>query len=302
MDGRTDLAYQSRPCQSIDWRSAMMIYCPYSDSELDPAECSSEHIVPLSLGGMNGVEIPVSRAFNSTLGSRLDGAMANDFLTLMKRNQHDSRGHSGKRPVFVARRASDAVSGEPLQLHLDRLEGVKAWRPIKKEFVPEGMTGQVSFKFSLDMDIELRFVAKVALGAGYFVYGDLFRSRVKHDGLRLLMNFSPADLGEEDLRKINVLVDSRWTEPRSDKIAVLRQICKAVSPASVVGLVPSNGSLATFVGILGEYIGMVNAPADTSQFPNDGQLDWGHVIVFDRSSRLQRTSFRECILPFVSCA
>jgi hypothetical protein len=35
----------------------------------------------------------------------------------------------------------------------------------------------------------MKFVAKVALSAGYFVYGDLFRRNVKHSDFRAIMNF-----------------------------------------------------------------------------------------------------------------
>jgi hypothetical protein len=58
----------------------MPVYCPYTDLQLAESECSPEHIVPLSLGGTNGFELPVSASFNSKLGHEIDGAMANDFL------------------------------------------------------------------------------------------------------------------------------------------------------------------------------------------------------------------------------
>ena len=34
----------------------------------------------MSLGGTNGLEIPVDSAFNSELGSKIDGALANEVL------------------------------------------------------------------------------------------------------------------------------------------------------------------------------------------------------------------------------
>jgi hypothetical protein len=72
-----------------------MIYCPYTDAELEPEQTNSEHIIPLALGGVNGFEIPVDAAFNCRLGSTLDGALANEFVFGMRgataRNHHGSR-------------------------------------------------------------------------------------------------------------------------------------------------------------------------------------------------------------------
>ena len=56
------------------------VYCPYTDRELPESKSSSEHIIPLSLGGVNGFEIPVDATFNSILGSEIDGKLATDFL------------------------------------------------------------------------------------------------------------------------------------------------------------------------------------------------------------------------------
>ena len=274
-----------------------MIYCPYTNTELPAEHCSSEHILPLALGGMNGIELPVSRLYNSSLGSELDGAMANAFLTLMKRNKYDVRGHSGKRPVYIARKSFDSVTKAPLQLHLDQQEGLKAWDPRARRFESDSAPNQVTFNVTMDMDLELRFVAKVALAAGYFVYGNLFRSHANHDDLRKIMNCLPLTFGEE-LFNIQVLADSRFSEPGSTQLKVFRKICEISKPASVIGLVPSTGFLAIFVGILGEYIGMLNIPTNTSKFPNEGDYDWGHFIRFNRKTSAVRTSFRTQVLPF----
>jgi len=77
-----------------------MIYCPYTNKDISESETTSEHIIPLSLGGINGFEIPVCKIFNSNVGSKIDGALANDFLILMKRNELDVRGHSKKSPFL----------------------------------------------------------------------------------------------------------------------------------------------------------------------------------------------------------
>jgi hypothetical protein len=64
------------------------VYCPYTDRDLDIEETNREHIIPLALGGVDRFEIRVCREFNSTVGSDVDGALANDFLVI---NQAISR-------------------------------------------------------------------------------------------------------------------------------------------------------------------------------------------------------------------
>ena len=56
------------------------VYCPYTDREIPESKSSSEHIIPLSLGGVNGFEIPVDATFNSTLGSEIDENSPTSFF------------------------------------------------------------------------------------------------------------------------------------------------------------------------------------------------------------------------------
>jgi len=100
-----------------------LIYCPYTDREISESDANREHIIPLSLGGLDGFEIPVCRDFNSKVGSKIDGALANDFLILMKRNELDVRGHSNKKPKAVAKKSTDTSTGN---LYRWLLIGMKA--------------------------------------------------------------------------------------------------------------------------------------------------------------------------------
>jgi hypothetical protein len=75
--------------------SAQTIYCPYTDRDIPIDDSNPEHIIPLSLGGLNGFTLPVSKDFNSRAGSEIDGALANDFLVMSERDKHSVWGHSG---------------------------------------------------------------------------------------------------------------------------------------------------------------------------------------------------------------
>ncbi len=271
-----------------------LIYCPYTDSNLSIDKCSPEHIIPLALGGMNGFEIPVSAAFNSKVGSEIDGALANDFLTLSKRNKYDIRGHSGKRPLHIVKNARNAETLAPLQVHLDQLDGLKAWDPISKKIITENIPHKLSIDFQIDLDLHFRFTAKVALAAGYFTYGDLFRTAVKHSDFRVIMNH-PSGAPAEHLSHVEALADSMFYQEDNPRMAAIRMLCKASSPYSIVGLVPSRSHLGIFVGILGDYIGMLTVPANTSSFPNEGIFRGGHVIQLHPQKGMVRTSLMEAI-------
>ena len=104
-----------------------MIYCPYTDQDIPEVKTSPEHIIPLSLGGVNGFEIPVDAAFNSQVGTVLDGALANEFLFALRRTEFDTRGHSGKKPSATIKNASYGDENRPAQAHFHRKDGLRVW-------------------------------------------------------------------------------------------------------------------------------------------------------------------------------
>lgn len=280
-----------------------MPYCPYTDTEIPDAECSPEHIVPLSMGGVNGFEIPVCASFNSRVGSTIDGAMANSFFILNLRNQFLVKGHRKKHPVFVAKNAKGMESNRPLQVHLDRHGGFKVWNPIEKIETKKRIPENISFSVDIDPHLGIRFCAKVALSAGYFVYGELFRNNVKHSELRTLMNHSISELSEEEIYSFETLVDTDLQTENQPQVRVFRHICEAASPYSVVGLVPNSTRISVFVGVMGKYIGMLNTPAVTRSFPYKGNYELGHVLYMSPENGLTRMSFRrvinEVVIPCV---
>lgn len=276
-----------------------MPYCPYTNANLTLDQCSPEHIIPLALGGVDSFVIPVERAFNSLIGSKIDGAMANDFFILNRRNKHSVKGHSRTHPVFVAKKAKGLNTNRPLQIHLDEACGLKVWDPVSKSVI-EGPLGE-GFGFSVLIDIHLgiRFCAKVALSAGQFVYGDFFQNCIRHDELRLLMNNSLDDLGD-GLKNFETLVDTDLQSEKQIEVQVFRHICELASPFSVVGIVPSAKRMTTFVGVLGRYVGMLNTPAFTDQLPREGDFDLGHVVYLKPGVGLTRMSFRSALSEIVA--
>ena len=282
-----------------------MIYCPYTDRELPESGTSREHIIPLSLGGVNGFEIAVDSTFNSEVGTELDGKLASEFLFALRRTEYDTRGHSGKEPVATVR-ATYGEDNRPALARFHKKKGVTLWDARDREH-KEGK-GQVQIRFALNIDLPVRFTAKVALAAGYFVYGDLFREHVAHGQLRDVMNTNPANLDPKtgwaglSVRNLTVRVDRYLDEVpanRGSRILCIRTFCSSVK-GSVVLLVPGKDYLVVAVGILGQYLALVNVPARTESFPNEGAFTWGHVIeVVDK--KLNRFSWTDGLARTPEC-
>jgi hypothetical protein len=259
---------------------ASTIYCPYTDRDIPLSETSPEHIIPLALGGMNSFTIPVSKEFNSRVGSEIDGALANDFLVMSKRDKHGVKGHSKKHPQNVIPNAKNAETGEPLHVTMGQVHGLRLWDPkLRKDVTGQGQ--KVSIGFQVDLDVTHRFVAKVALSAGYLAYGKHFRNHVRHEDLRKIMNHRPTEMGDL-MGTIEAHYDDRFLEPQSDNQKIFRAIASGFGPHSVIALIPDSRSLAVVVGVLGDYVGMLSVPADTRTFPNSGEYRQGQFFVLKK--------------------
>jgi hypothetical protein len=269
-------------------------YCIYTDRDIAEADASDEHVIPLALGGSNKFTVRVSRDFNSKVGARLDGAMANDFVIAMNRTKYDARGHSGRKPTVHLKNARWGPDERPAQVQLSVTDGMRVWDALKGRELSKAETAghKISWKHQLDIGLRSQFVAKVSLAAGFFVYGDLFRQAVRHNELRAVMNLREGEDLTNYLR-FTIRGDDPLSSPKprpSEQLGIIRGGCEAVK-GSVVMLVPSGKSVMIAVGILGHYVGMLNVDADTSRFPNSGHYRWGHVIVLRRGAT-KRCSFR----------
>ena len=282
-----------------------VIYCPYTDRQLPCDMASAEHVIPLALGGANALTIPVDKSANSTLGSELDGAFANEFPIELRRTRYDARGHSGKEPWATIRHASYGEPDRPAQAHFHHKHGIRLWDARDKRM--RSTIGTFRIQTPLKYDLPVRFASKVALAAGYLVYGDLFRHHVDHQQLRDVMRIDPARLNPNDdddlqaLQHIKVRIDHYLREPppESDwQLNGLRTFCSDV-PGSVVILVPGYGVLGVTVGILGQFLATVIAPADTNAFPNKGAYAWGHVLAVT-DGKLKRCSWADALTQWVT--
>ena len=278
-----------------------LVWCPYTNKQIPFADTAPEHVVPRSLGGVNDFCVPTDKKANWDLGSKIDARLADEFLVKQRRNRLGMVGHSGKYPV-VKWRHSELDSGEPVQVTLDRGD-VRIWSPRRKQYVTAGSDGRIRFRsrWTMYVDTSLRFAAKVALSAGYFVYGDLFRRTVEHKEVRFIMEFDLSGATPEeraDLRRraaaMRIRAEDWLRRDDNPDLEVCRLLSQAYGYSSVVGLIPTMSSVVVFVGVLGLYVGLVNAPADTSEFPIGGTHDLGHVIVL-RDGKIEQHSLRDAV-------
>ena len=177
-------------------------------------------------------------------------------------------------------------TSRPAQVDFHSKERPKVWDSRNREEVKERVP-RFNSSFSIDIDLPIRFAAKVALAAGFYAYGDLFREHVEHQQFRDVMNTdlskldlvkAPADLGlgHRTLQVDSYLRESSY-EPENDGLNSIRAFCSSLE-GSVVVLAPGHDSFGVGVGILGQYVATVIAPAKTHTFPNDGAYAWGHVL------------------------
>lgn len=251
-----------------------MTYCVYTDKEtLEP---SPEHILPLSLGGHDDFVIDVDRKFNNDIGSRVDGKLANDFIVLFERDRAGAVGHSKKHPIPTVKSAK-LTDGTPVQVKFGKdglsLFDLRARKNIERS---DSRAHKVQCNnIKIDIDIDLMFVAKVALAAGYYAYGDDFVKNVQTDEFRKIMNFDKQNLPRNSFARVY----SRFHEPEEgdDMFHILKMMTEIGNCSSVI-LAPSSQTFGVAVSILGKFLGFISVPCESSNLVNGGDYKYGHCI------------------------
>ena len=252
----------------------METYCIYTDKMTsDP---SREHIIPLSLGGHDDFAINVDRKFNCDIGSKIDGRLSNDFLILFDRDRTAAKGYSGKHPRPVVKSAS-LKDGPPIHaiFSKDGLElfDLKTMASLERRDC-RGQTIELR-NISISIDIDMMFVAKVALAAGYFVYGETFRKYVDHSEFRLIMNMDKNNLPTN----LKALAYNRFYEPSNDDINYhIKRLATEIGACSSVIILPSQNRIGVSVGVLGRFLGFISVPAESNHLPNEKAYRYGHCI------------------------
>lgn len=274
------------------------MYCIYTDSEVASEDGNWDHVIPLSLGGANDFTVWSDEAYNSKVGSTVDGAINKDFFIAPALAAAGVKGHNRKAAAPRVRKAT--IDGRPAQVALTG-QGFKVWDARERRALSDEETvgSEITLSFNVHAFTALRFIAKVALGGGYFVYGDAIRRVIDCETLRHVIELDvEAAKTDSRFRDCGFKVCDRFHE---DSVAgrpgyLYRALCEQVSRSLLICEVYADG-LAFHVGIVGEFVGTLFCPGDTSELPGDGDYKGGHAIVLAPGAT-QRLGFHALLRDF----
>jgi hypothetical protein len=262
-------------------------YCIYLDAI--SSDLSLEHIIPKSLGGLDDFSILADKKFNNSTASTIDAGLANDFLMLFDRDRQKAAGHSGTHPEPRVKKAT-LEDGTPVQVTF-AASGLRIYNLRERRYLTDHERSGRTISLegvTIHLDADLKFVAKVGLAAGFFAYGDLFREQVQHSELRKIVNAEHLNQITPDVR-VHCRFPSEQ-ELESETLQILKLATESVECSSVL-LMPGKGCFGIAVGVLGNFMGMINVKADIAGFPNTGAYDAGHCIYL-QNGRMYRNSLR----------
>lgn len=265
-------------------------YCIYKDAE--SLDLSTEHVIPLSLGGHDRFSIMADRKINNGIAAKIDSNIATDFQILFSRRNANAKGHSGRPPVPIAR--SSTFKGRKVQVSFGRT-GLEVFDVVTRKYVDKKdlVDQQIEVGgISISLDAPYRFIAKTALSAGYYAYGEEFVAQVHHDEARAFVRST--DISN---LQANVRVYDRF-QAATDEKHMYMKLMTSQHPESKVLLMPGPDCFAVAVGILGNFMGFMNIPAPGHTLCNTDDYRWGHVITV-RNNEVIRQSFQSAFLQLL---
>lgn len=243
------------------------MYCVYTDADVAEADGNQDHIIPLSLGGDDDFCVWSETRFNSEVGSKIDGALANDPLIMLARRDADARGHSRTEPLPIWKNST--FEGRPVQVSWG--DEVKVWDARSRTYLDpkEFLNMPMESRWIYNPFSRSKFTAKAALGGGYFLFGNSFCKATDCNELRRMLRADDLTSFQTTLTAHDTVLQGRW--PTAD-IAAFRLMCEFKKRTTFIALPYANG-IAFYVGILGMYVGAIFCPGDSSDLiPGDGEV------------------------------
>ena len=260
-----------------EWRS----YCIYSGRHLPEDALSDEHAIPMSLGGGRSTLIRVSKKLNNELGTKIDGAIANDPLVQFGRRDADARGHSRKPVVPRWKGArpwqSGPIDASPERLNVDfpatgspEIYDRRSGKAVASNIF--NRTALLVPNLQIDSDARLKFCIKTLLGVGWKVFGPKLLSSINTGALRTCLGIKEAPLSEP--------VRLRYLDPfvAPDEHAYVKMIEQnLVRECATTILARENQTeLEWSVSCVGHYVGSIvvqtNSRVLPAEIPDDGGL------------------------------
>ncbi|MBS0252681.1 MAG: hypothetical protein JSR78_16620 [Proteobacteria bacterium] len=253
------------------------IYCPYIDEEIGPDDSTQDHIIAKSFGGVDALSIPSSFA-NLKIGSEIEGRLCQDFFLAHARIGADARGNSGLTPKYVVKSAPETKSEKILRVEFSP-HTLGLWDPIAKTNAVD-VTG---FRYTVEVQQQrfiherARMLAKIALGYSTYRWGSGFRAHAAHADLRKVLwsqslkEFDPGFAVTLDVPLFRIV--------RGDtRASAIEGLCKSVGRRSCIGVMPQNGRLNIFAGLLGQYIGSIGFDCDVDGIWEEPENNYGSFL------------------------
>ena len=280
-------------------RKQPRMYCIYSNRHVSNKCGTYDHIFPLSLGGKNQFQIWSDKQCNSQIGSQVDGALVSDPLVELALRNSGVTGRRNK--IRMPRWRNSTLNGEPIQVNLG-MDKVSVWSAKENRMLKaEEVVGQkINTTLKIGSHTCLRFVAKVVLAGGYFVYGEDFLNATNCDHLRTLIFLDPErEKRENTLEDCEIKYCDRFHPDSKDPSAagVYRSLSESIGRSIFISI-PHESSISFHIGVVGQYIGSMIVPAKTTYLPKEGDHDLGHCIILGPGI-MERTSHRAILEEFL---
>lgn len=157
----------------------------------------------------------------------------------------------------------------------------------------------IQFKLEIHKDefimLRARMLAKVALGVGCWEFGDAFRVHTRHEQLRRVLKAQSLEEFRGDrVFPVRVDVPVFGTGADHPMLVALSELCKSVGKHSCVGILPTEGRLGVFVGLLGSYLGHISCECNIDALWNEPNNHCGKFFLI-RNKRVVRMGLREAL-------
>ena len=293
---RKDISTRGSIVKRGAWRGDM--YCIYTDCDVPEEQGNWDHVFPLALGGKNQFAVWSDRHSNSVLGSQIEGVLARDSLLAFALRDSGVKGHGTNSPG--PRWNKVTIDGRPFQVTWAK-EKVVIWDSINRREVEdmEVIGKEMTATLRIAPYVVYRFLAKAALGGGYFLYGNVFRHAVDCDQLRALV-FNDIETAQRErlFENSEIKICDRFHPDSHDASTggMYRALCESRRRSMFV-VVPHHDAIAFHIGVTGAFVGSMIVPATTDQLPTGGEHDLGHAIVLGPGD-MERFSFRTVLQDF----
>lgn len=259
------------------------MYCIFTDKNTDKG--NYDHIIPLSLGGSNKFCTWCDIDFNSKMGSKIDGAIANDPLIMLARSKTDTRGHSNKRPIPIWKNTR-TEDGKKVSLTFG--EDLKLFDVKERENVSIEENAKLKSTININRHAPLKFVLKVSLGGIYHLFGQDTNNIIDHHEIRDLVRIDADKPEFFEIASNSKIVCCDRFHPDADKgAAIYKAICQYDNLSKFMAIFYNDG-IGIHVGILGSYLGSVILPIKNNKLLNkkisENNFDMGVIISMKRNS------------------